>query len=76
MGIPHAFPVLHGDTRRGALVFDIADIIKDAFLLPVAFRSAYNNIEKNQHKKECIKILNLTQSMTILFEEIKKAIEC
>jgi hypothetical protein len=45
-------------------------------LLPVAFRSAYNNIEKNQHKKECVKILNLTQSMSILFEEIKKAIEC
>ena len=76
LGIPHAFPVLHGDTRRGALVFDVADIIKDAFLLPVAFRSAYNNIEKNQHKKECVKILNLTQSMSILFEEIKKAIEC
>lgn len=76
LGIPHAFPVLHGDTRRGALVFDVADIIKDAFLLPVAFRSSFNNIEKNQHKKECLKILNLAQSMTILFEEIKKAIEC
>lgn len=45
------FPVLHGDTRRGALVFDVADIIKDAFLLPVAFRSSYNNIEKINIKK-------------------------
>lgn len=76
LGIPHAFPVLHGDTRRGALVFDVADIIKDAFLLPVAFRSSLNNVEKNQHKKECLKILNLAQTMTILFEEVKKAIEC
>jgi CRISPR-associated protein Cas1 len=74
LGIPHAFPVLHGDTRRGALVFDVADIIKDSFLLPVAFRSAYNNIEKENHKKECLKILNLAQTMTILFDEIKKAL--
>lgn len=76
LGIPHAFPVLHGDTRRGALVFDIADIIKDSFLLPIAFKSAYNNIEKENHKKECLKILNLAQTMTILFEEIKKALKC
>lgn len=76
LGIPHAFPVLHGDTRRGALVFDVADIIKDAFLLPVAFRSVNNGIGKDKHKKECIKILNLTQAMTILFNEIKKAILC
>ena len=27
LGIPHGFAVLHGKTRRGALVFDIADQI-------------------------------------------------
>ncbi len=76
LGIPHAFPILHGDTRRGALVFDVADIIKDAFLLPVAFRSSFNNIEKEKHKKECLKILNLAQTMNIIFNEVKEAIEC
>lgn len=30
LGIPHGFAVMHGKTRRGALVFDIADLIKDA----------------------------------------------
>lgn len=75
LGIPYAFPVLHGETRRGALVFDLADIIKDAFLLPIAFLSSYNNIEKQNHKKECVKILNLQQTMTILFDEVKKAVE-
>lgn len=34
LGIPHGFAVMHGKTRRGALVFDIADIIKDALVLP------------------------------------------
>jgi CRISPR/Cas system-associated endonuclease Cas1 len=32
--------VLHGKTRRGALVFDIADLIEDAYVMPLAFLSA------------------------------------
>ena len=75
LGIPHAFPVLHGDTRRGALVFDLADIVKDAFLLPLAFLSVKNNITKENHKKECIKTLNLEKTMSILFNEIKLALD-
>jgi CRISPR/Cas system-associated endonuclease Cas1 len=31
---------MHGKTHRGALVFDIADLIKDAIVLPWAFISA------------------------------------
>ncbi len=34
LGIPHGFAVMHGKTRRGALVFDVADLIKDAVVLP------------------------------------------
>lgn len=37
LGIPFAMPVLHGKTRRGGLVFDIADLVKDELVLPVAF---------------------------------------
>lgn len=40
MGISFALPMLHGKTRRGGLVFDIADLIKDAFVMPQAFLSA------------------------------------
>lgn len=40
LGIPHGFPVMHGKTRRGALVFDVADLVKDALVLPTAFISA------------------------------------
>ena len=35
LGIPHGFAVMHGKTRRGALVFDVADLIKDAIVLPL-----------------------------------------
>lgn len=37
LGIPPAFALIHGKTRRGALVFDIADLFKDAYVLPRAF---------------------------------------
>lgn len=40
MGISFALPILHGKTRRGGLVFDIADLVKDAFVMPQAFISA------------------------------------
>lgn len=33
LGIPHSYPVMHGKTRRGALVFDLADVIKDAYII-------------------------------------------
>lgn len=37
LGIPHGFAVVHGKNRRGALVFDNADVIKDAIVLPWTF---------------------------------------
>lgn len=37
MGIPYFLPVLHGKTRRGALVFDVADLFKDWLVMPKAF---------------------------------------
>ncbi|MCL2877694.1 MAG: type I-F CRISPR-associated endonuclease Cas1f, partial [Acidobacteria bacterium] len=40
LGLPHGLAVLHGKTRRGGLIFDIADMIKDATILPQAFISA------------------------------------
>lgn len=40
LGISFALPVMHGKTRRGALVFDVADIFKDAIIMPLAFFAA------------------------------------
>lgn len=75
LGIPFSLPVLHGDTRRGALVFDVADIVKDAYLLPLAFESAKQKLDKSAHKKICAEHLQTNKVMPILFDEIKKAIE-
>ena len=37
LGVPHGLSVLHGKTRAGGLVFDLADSFKDALVLPLAF---------------------------------------
>jgi len=75
LGIPHALAVLHGETRRGALVFDVADMIKDGMLLPLAFMSAKSGKDKSAHKKECAKVLQLESCLATLFNELKTAIE-
>lgn len=52
MGISFALPILHGKTRRGGLVFDLADLVKDAFVMPQAFASAklgHNQKEFRMH---------------------------
>jgi hypothetical protein len=40
LNISFALPGLHGKARRGELVFDIADLIKDVYVMPLAFLSA------------------------------------
>ena len=71
LGIPFAFPVLHGDTRRGALVFDLADVIKDAYLLPLAFEANAEMCEKDKYKTKCVDVLNNNKVIQVLFNEIK-----
>ena len=62
LGIPHGFAVMHGKTRRGALVFDVADLVKDAIVLPWAFvcakekppsKNSGNNFCKNSQTITC-----------------------
>lgn len=74
LGIPFSFPVLHGDTRRGALVFDVADMFKDGILLPLAFISQKEQRDKGGHRKECAKWLNLENALTLVFNEIQNAL--
>lgn len=56
MGIPHGFAVMHGKTRRGALVFDVADLIKDAIVLPTAFIAAHEG-DKEPFRQRCLQPL-------------------
>ncbi len=71
LGIPHSLPILHGKTRRGALVFDIADIVKDATIMPVAFYCAANKVPDNQMRARCIESLDKNSAMEKMFSSIK-----
>ncbi len=58
LGIPHGFAVMHGKTRRGALVFDVADLVKDALILPWAFICASEKSSEQEFRQQCL--LNFT----------------
>ena len=54
LGIPFALPVLHGKTRRGALVFDVADLIKDGLVMPLAFKHGKQGSQNSAFRTELI----------------------
>lgn len=72
LGISFAFPVLHGKTRRGALVFDVADIIKDALIMPNAFISASLGESDRELRERCINELDKNKALPLLFEIVKE----
>ncbi|WP_025731947.1 type I-F CRISPR-associated endonuclease Cas1f [Carnimonas nigrificans] len=72
LGIPHGLAVLHGKTRRGGLVFDIADLIKDAVILPQAFISAMKGDEEQEFRQSCIERLTRTESLDFMIDTVKE----
>ncbi|WGL59723.1 type I-F CRISPR-associated endonuclease Cas1f [Pigmentibacter sp. JX0631] len=75
LGIPHSFSILHGKTRRGGLVFDVADLVKDALILPQAFVSAKNGDEAQDFRSQCIKLFLKTNSLDFMINSIKEIVE-
>ncbi len=71
LGIPHGLAVLHGKTRRGGLVFDVADLVKDAVVLPQAFISAMRGDDEQQFRQACIDSLTRTASLDFMIDNVK-----
>ncbi|AJQ97042.1 type I-F CRISPR-associated endonuclease Cas1f [Gynuella sunshinyii] len=71
LGIPHGFAVMHGKTRRGALVFDIADLIKDALILPWAFICAKENMSEQEFRQQCLQAFTDHKALEYMFDETK-----
>lgn len=72
LGLPHGLAVLHGKTRRGGLVFDAADLIKDAAILPQAFISAMLGDDEQQFRTKCIAALTRSQSLDFMIDTLKQ----
>ncbi len=73
LGISFAFPVMHGKTRRGGLVFDVADLFKDALVLPLAFKAAFEGYKDQQFRDELIETCQTQEVMDRIIEIIIKA---
>lgn len=71
LGLPHGLAVLHGKTRRGGLVFDAADLIKDAIIMPQAFLSAMRGDDEQQFRRQCIEALTRSESLDFIIDQLK-----
>ena len=75
LGIPFSFAVLHGKTRRGGLVFDLADIFKDAVIMPTAFRCANRGDSDSSFRATCIQNINEYSCLNTVINHIKYIID-
>ncbi|HUH30170.1 MAG TPA: type I-F CRISPR-associated endonuclease Cas1f, partial [Rhodanobacter sp.] len=71
LGLPHGLAILHGKTRRGGLVFDVADLVKDATILPQAFLSAMHGDDEQAFRRNCIEALTRSESLDFMLDTIK-----
>ena len=63
---------MHGKTRRGALVFDVADLIKDALVLPWAFISARYNHKDRDFRQRCLLAFTKHKALDFMFNQVKQ----
>lgn len=71
LGLPHALAVLHGKTRRGGLVFDVADLIKDAIVMPQAFLSSMQGSEENNFRLDLLSHFRKADVLDTMIDTLK-----
>lgn len=71
IGLPHGLAVLHGKTRRGGLVFDVADLIKDALILPQAFIAAMEGEDEQTFRQRCLNGFQKAQALDVMIDALQ-----
>nr|WP_218058099.1 type I-F CRISPR-associated endonuclease Cas1f [Gilliamella apicola] len=72
LGLPHGLAILHGKTRRGGLVFDAADIIKDGIVLPQAFLSSKQGDSEKEFRMACIAQFAQLEALDKIIDTLKQ----
>ncbi len=72
LGISFALPLLHGKTRRGGLVFDVADLIKDAYVMPLAFARGCFGVKQQIYREELIEKFQSVDILDRLFTFVEE----
>lgn len=75
LGIPHGFALMHGKTRRGALVFDIADLVKDSLILPWAFIAAKEKMTEQEFRQQALQNFTKHGALDFMFNTVKEICE-
>lgn len=71
-GVPHGLAVMHGKTRRGGLVFDLADLIKDALVMPQAFIAAMAGEDAQEFRQRCINVFQQADALDIMITSLQE----
>lgn len=71
LGIPHGFAVMHGKTRRGALVFDVADLVKDGIVLPWSFIMAARDGKESEFRLKILQKFAEHKVLDFMFDQVK-----
>ena len=75
MGIPFSLPLSHGTTRRGGLVFDVADLYKEALVLNLAFEHGIEGNDSRLLRKDVIDFFDKNNIIRYIFQYIKEITE-
>lgn len=75
LGLPAGLAVLHGKTRRGGLVFDLADIVKDSVVLPLAFASAAAGDEEQEFRRKLVSDLMSVGAIDVMIDTVKAILD-
>lgn len=75
LGISYALPLLHGKTRRGALVFDVADLVKDALVMPLAFVMGRQGKPDQEYRQALIQTMQDSGVTDSMIDTIKATIQ-
>lgn len=76
LGLHPLLAVLHGKTRKGGLVFDFADIIKDGIILPQAFISAAKGESRREFRGACLNLLMGLGGLQTIFDTAMEMSKC
>ena len=75
LGIPQGFGVMHGKTTNGALVFDVADIVKNGIILPFAFTCAKQKYDTKDFRRLCIENFLKYKTLDYMFHSMEGMID-
>lgn len=72
LGIPAGMSVLHGKTRAGGLVFDLADVFKDSVVMPAAILAMRHKDPESVFRPSLIRALNDEKILTQAIRSVEK----